>query len=142
MECAIRSNGGTRICVWHSHKENGDVHVWHSHKDNGDTHICVTFTKWKVGQFHSAKNPKRCGSSHNIKTKVWNKRKQKSMVWQSHKTRTVPLGNWRICVAVHTWKRVWHSPRRKKTWFRQSATFAIVTNKYKWSSSKNKTEPS
>lgn len=29
---------------------------------------------------------------------------------------------------------------RKKIWFRQSATFARATNKYKWNSSTNKTE--
>ena len=52
----------------------------------------------------------------------------------------VPLENWRICVAVHTLKRGWYSPRRKKIWFRESKTFTIVTNKYKWSSSTNKTE--
>ena len=53
---------------------------------------------------------------------------------------TVPLENWRTCVAVHTLKRGWHSPRRKKIWFRESTTFTIVTNKYKWSSSTNKIE--
>ena len=33
---------------------------------------------------------------------------------------TVPLENWRTCMAVHTLKREWHSPRRKKIWFRES----------------------
>ena len=36
----------------------------------------------------------------------------------------------------------WHSPRRKKIWFKVSITFAIVTNKYKWNSSTNTTETS
>ena len=27
LECPLRSNGGTRIFVRHSHKENGDEHV-------------------------------------------------------------------------------------------------------------------
>ena len=53
---------------------------------------------------------------------------------------TVPLENWRTCVAVDTLKRGWHSPRRKKITFRESTTFAIDTNKYKWSSFTNKTE--
>ena len=53
---------------------------------------------------------------------------------------TVPLENWRTCVVVHMLKRGWHSPRIKKIWFKEFTTFKIVTNKYKWSSSKNKTE--
>ena len=45
---------------------------------------------------------------------------------------------------VHVWQsthgnRGWHSPRRNKIWFRESATFSIVTNEYKWNSSTNKT---
>ena len=39
-------------------------------------------------------------------------------------------------------KAGWHSPRRKKIWFRDFATFAIVTSKYNWNSSTNKTETS
>ena len=35
-----------------------------------------------------------------------------------------------------------NSPRRKKIWLRESTTFAIITNKYKWNSSTNKTETS
>ena len=35
-----------------------------------------------------------------------------------------------------------NSPRRKKIWFRESTTFAIITNKYKGNSSTNKTETS
>ena len=27
LECPLRSNGGTKIFVRHSHKENGDEHV-------------------------------------------------------------------------------------------------------------------
>ena len=57
---STKSNGDTRIFVWHSHKENGDTHVWHSHKDKEeDTQdICVTFTQRRVGQFHSEKRQK------------------------------------------------------------------------------------
>ena len=60
VESPLKSNGDTRIFVWHSHKENGDAHVWHSHKDKGeDTQgICVTFTQRRVGQFHSEKRQK------------------------------------------------------------------------------------
>ena len=59
----------TRIFVWHSHIENGDRYVWHSHKHKGeDTQgICVTFKLRKVGQFHSEKEAKRCGSPHKIR---------------------------------------------------------------------------
>ena len=68
VECPIRSNRDTRIFVWHSHKENGDAHVWHSHRDNGDTQdVCVTFTQRKVGQLHSEKEAKECGSPHKIR---------------------------------------------------------------------------
>ena len=49
VECPLKSNGDTRVFVWHSHKENGDAHVWHSHKDKGeDTQgIRVTFSQRK-----------------------------------------------------------------------------------------------
>ena len=59
----------TRIFVWHSHIENGDVHVWYSHKVKGkDTQgICVTFTQRKVGQFHSEKETKRWGSPQKVR---------------------------------------------------------------------------
>ena len=55
VEYPLKSNGDTRIFVWHSDKENGDAHVWHSHKGKGeDTQgICVTFTQRKVGEFLS-----------------------------------------------------------------------------------------
>ena len=38
-------------------------------KDKGDDTqgICVTFTQRKVGQFHSEKEAKRCGSPHKIR---------------------------------------------------------------------------
>ena len=67
--CPLKNNGDTRIFVWHSHKENGDAHVWHSPKDKGDDTqgICVTFIQRKVGQFHSEKEAKRCGSPHKIR---------------------------------------------------------------------------
>ena len=60
VECPLKSNGDTRIFVWHSHKENEDAHVRHSHKDKGDDTqgICVTFTQKRVGQFHSEKKKK------------------------------------------------------------------------------------
>ena len=60
VECPLKSNGDTRIFVWHSHKENEDAHVWHSHKDKGkDTQgICVTFTQRRLVQFHSEKRQK------------------------------------------------------------------------------------
>ena len=71
MECPLKSNGDTSIFVRYSLKENGDALVWHSHKDKGvDTQgICVTFTQKKVGQFHSEKEAKRCGSPHKIRVK-------------------------------------------------------------------------
>ena len=60
MECPLKSNGDTRIFVWHSHKENKDAHVWHSRKDKGENtqSICLTFTQRRVGQFHSEKRQK------------------------------------------------------------------------------------
>ena len=69
MEFPLKSNGDTSIFVRHSHKENGDALMWHSHKNKGvDTQaICVTFTQQKVGQFHSEKDAKRCGSPHKIR---------------------------------------------------------------------------
>ena len=69
VECPLKSNGDTRIFVWHSHKENEDAHVRHSHKDKGDDTqgICVTFTQKRVGQFHSEKKEKRCDSPHKIR---------------------------------------------------------------------------
>ena len=69
VECPLKSNGDTRISVWDSHKKNEYTHVWHSHRDKGEDPqgIRVTFTKRKVGQFHSEKEAKRCGSSHKIR---------------------------------------------------------------------------
>ena len=46
------------------------------------------------------------------------------------------------CVTNTQLKRGWHSPRRKKIWYRESTTFAIVTNKNMWNSFTNKTETS
>ena len=53
----------------HSHKENGNAHEWNLHKDKGeDTQgISVTFTQRKVGQFHSEKGAKICGSPQKIR---------------------------------------------------------------------------
>ena len=50
VECPLKSNGDTRVFVWHSHKENGDAHVQQSQKDKGeDTQgIRVTFTQRRV----------------------------------------------------------------------------------------------
>ena len=36
---------------------------------------------------------------------------------------TVPLENWRISVAVHTWKKREKFIQKKETWFRDSTTF-------------------
>ena len=67
VECPLKSNGDTRIFVWHSHKENEDAHVRHSHKDKGHAgHLCDIHTK-RVGQFHSEKKEKRCDSPHKIR---------------------------------------------------------------------------
>ena len=73
MECPFKSNGDTRIFVWHSHKENEDAHVWHSHKDKGkDTQcICVTFTQRRSVQFHSERGEK-----------VWQCTQNKDNVWK------------------------------------------------------------
>ena len=53
----------------HSHKENENAHEWNLHKDKGeDTQgISVTFTQRKVGQFHSGKGAKMCGSPQKIR---------------------------------------------------------------------------
>ena len=77
VECPLKSNGDTRIFVWHLHKENGDAHVWHSHKDKGeDTQgICVTFTQKRVGRFTQKRGKKVWQSTQN-KGNVWKKRKQ------------------------------------------------------------------
>ena len=57
MECPLKSNGDTRVFVWHSHKDKGeDIQG-----------ICVTFTQRKIGQFHSEKEASRCGSPHKIR---------------------------------------------------------------------------
>ena len=60
VECPLKSNGDTRIFVWHSHKENGHAQVWHSHSDKGENTqgVCVTFTQRRVGQLHSEKRQK------------------------------------------------------------------------------------
>ena len=78
MECPLKSNGDTRIFVWHSHKENGDAHVWHSHKDKGDDTqgLCVTFTLRKVRHFHTEKDFKKAWQSTQNNGDVWNKGKQ------------------------------------------------------------------
>ena len=62
-------------------------------------------------------------------------------MWQSRKIKwdssTAKLKD--MCGSRHI-EKGWHSPRRKKIWFRESATFTIVTNKYKLTSSTNKTK--
>ena len=69
MECPLKTNGDARIFVWHPHKENGDAHMQYSQKDKGEETqgISVTFTQRKVGQFHSEKEAKRCGSPHKVR---------------------------------------------------------------------------
>ena len=137
LECPIRNNGDTRIFVWHSHKENGDAHVWHSHRDYGDTQdVCVTFTQRKVGQPHKIRAIYEIKGNNEVYSQ-W-----KIIVSQSPKIKwdnsTGKLKN--MCGRPTRKKAGWHSPRRKKIWFRESATFVIVTNKYNWNSSTNKTE--
>ena len=94
VECPLKSNGDTRIFVWHSHKENGDAHVWHSHKDKGE------------GKVPLRKEKKRCASPHKIR--VMYERKTRIIINEralcgSHTklSGTVILENWRTCVAVH-----------------------------------------
>ena len=63
----------------------------------------------------------------------------KSSVWQSHKIKW-NSSSWKLKDSTHG-KSVTFI-QKKKMWFRQSAAFAIIKNKYKWNSSANKTEPS
>ena len=104
MECPLRSNGDTRIFVWQSHKENG-----------GTDNICMTLTERKVAHFYSEKEAKRCGSIHNIRIMYETKGKNKVFSFGKYKralcdsqaklSGTVLLGNWKIYVAVPTWKK-------------------------------------
>ena len=58
--------------MWHSHKENGDVHVWHSRKDKGeDTQgIFVTFKEEKWNSSTQKKRQKGL-PVHAKKGNVW-----------------------------------------------------------------------
>ena len=40
--------------------------VTFKYKGEDSQGICVTFTRWKVGQFHLEKDPRKCGSPHKI----------------------------------------------------------------------------
>ena len=114
VECSLKQSGDTSIFVWHWHKEIGDAYVWHSQKDIGDTHyICLTLTQRKVGQLHSEKEAKKCGSPHNHNGNIWKKKEQRRFVVSERNKRalcdshtklrgTVLMENWRIWLAVHT----------------------------------------
>ena len=75
----------------------------------------MTFAQRKVGQFHSEKKTKRCGSPHNIRVmyeikgnkEVCSFRNSETALCDSHTKSSgiVPLENLRICVAVHTRKK-------------------------------------
>ena len=75
VECLLRNNGDTRIFVWYTHKENGDLHVWHSHEDYGNTgYLCDIHTK--NGVVSLRKRGKKVWQSTRNKGYVWNTRKQ------------------------------------------------------------------
>ena len=64
---------------------------------------CVTFKQRKLGQFHSQKGPKRCGSPNKIRVmyeikenkEVGSFRKSENSLFESHRelSETVPLEN-------------------------------------------------
>ena len=80
VECPLKSNGDTRIFVWHSHKENEDGYVWHLHKGKEeDTQgICDIHTK-KSGTVSLRKEAKRCGSPHKIRVMYERKENKKEV---------------------------------------------------------------
>ena len=92
VECPLKSNGDTRIFVWHSHKKM-------------EARMCDIHTKIS-GTVPLRKRGKKVWQSTKNKSNVWNKRKQKRALCGSHTklSGTVPLENWRTCEAVHTWK--------------------------------------
>ena len=123
----------THMCDIHSKiLKTFRIFVWHSHKEKRDS--------------YTQKDAKRYDSPHNMGNVCEikrNKKKWKSIVWQLHKIKwDSSTGNWRICVAVHTWKKseTFTQKNHSPIWYRQSTTFVIVTNKHKWNSSINKTE--
>ena len=72
----------------------------------------MTFTQRKVGQFHSEKEAKRCGSPHKVRVMYEIKETMRRFIVNERALRdshtklsgTVPMENLRTCVAVHTWK--------------------------------------
>ena len=72
----------------------------------------MTFTQEKVGQFHSEKEAKSCGSPHKIrvmyeiKGNIWRFIVNERALCDSNTkvSGTVPLEKRSTCAAVHTWK--------------------------------------
>ena len=77
VECPLKSNGDTRIFVWHSHKENGDTHGWNSHKVRERTHMAFVWHSHKEEWDSSTqKRGKKVWQSTQNNGNVWKKRKQ------------------------------------------------------------------
>ena len=111
-----------KIFVWHSHKDSSTQGQFRSEKRQKDVAVHKTRVMYEL-----KRNKEVCS--------VW-KKKRKNVVSQSHKIkRDNSTGKLKdMCGSQHMEKRSWHSPRRKKIWFRQPMAVSIVTNKYKWNS--------
>ena len=94
----------------HTRKEQ----VWISYDPNGNKVECPLRSNRDTRMFknvrhlHSEKETERCGSPYNIRAMYEIKENKKvcsneRTLFDSHTklSRAVPLGNWRICVAVH-----------------------------------------
>ena len=95
--------------LWPKRKQSGvSTSKWWIQND-----ICVTFTQRKVEHFHSEKETKRCGIPYKI-TVMYEIKGNKEVYIVNERglcdsytklNGTVPLENWKIFVAAHTWMK-------------------------------------
>ena len=108
-------------------------------------YLCDIHTK-KMGKFHSEKDTKWCSSPKNIMViyeikgnkEVCSFRKNERALCDNYANLngTVSLENWKICLAVHTWKKSLSFTKKKEN------IVQIVYNicsSDRWNSSTNKT---
>ena len=115
MRCVSARN---EVCQCTQDKnDNGSVMT--QKETNWSVHWEIMETQGYLFDIHTKKSEtvpfrkrRNCGSPHNKRVMYEIKGKKEvcsswsSIVWQSHKlSGTVPVENWRIYVAMHTWKK-------------------------------------
>ena len=107
-------------------------------------YLCDIHTK-KMGKFHSEKNTKWCSSPKNIMViyeikgnkEVCSFRKNERALCDNYANLngTVSLENWKICLAVHTWKKSLSFTKKENI---VQIVYNICSSD-RWNSSTNKT---